>query len=728
MTDVLIMKYCGALQIQDKQKKKRAIENLSKFLHEHDSELEVTEKIQIYKNILRCFNDKAEACREFAVKIITDITSFLHQEDDYLIYLMPALLQRLGGQERIESSEEVRLLKVSLLHCVINKYRPTLLSSYVNDIIQILVNTLVDPYPKIKKESCECSADLAETIPRHFYTYSQSLIVPILQSVTHQHYRIRIVAITAIGKVVRYGNNKSVDTVIGPLAERLFDQIQAVRQAVVQVIGIWLVQLPDRYSYFHRLLPLILTSLTDEIPDLKTEALKLWDEVGKVYMQENENEFKDQVDFLIDDPVHYPPFETRPNIGCRTLVNRHLCKIVPALVRELDDWLMDIRLKASQLLYSLILNAEVYITLHLEKILDGMYRASNDEDVRVVNNVEKAAELIGYFVPPDTYCKLVLPTMEDSATAGQLRVFAAILKGSDRSTLKEKLTDIGNFLKSAEICWSKETAYQIQLLSCCSNLMVVCEQDCKMIGYQLFVVIISVLGLATEEFVTKEALGCFHMLQSVETCTSLQNLFEKYLQPVLQEFQVSADSWSLCSPERFIFEALLIYAGSAIRLHLQIISEILVTCLKPEKDPEVRLKMFIILSSNVVATEELKCAHDSGPFLIKLVKVVLKRLDDVSDDVRVAAVATLVKLFKPLPADYCMEISFGHLDALFSTMLIHLDDPDLGFQHTMLDALKEIGEVNPKILLEKVGICTVKFCNAEGCRELTGYIERLLDN
>lgn len=60
--------------------------------------------------------------------------------------------------------------------------------------------------------------------------------------------------------------------------------------------------------------------------------------------------------------------------------------------------------------------------------------------------------------------------------------------------------------------------------------------------------------------------GCFHMLQSVETCTSLQNLFEKHLQPVLQEFQVSADSWSLCSPERFIFEALLIYAGTHIKL------------------------------------------------------------------------------------------------------------------------------------------------------------------
>ena len=79
--------------------------------------------------------------------------------------------------------------------------------------------------------------------------------------------------------------------------------------------------------------------------------------------------------------------ETRPNLGCRTLVNRHLCKIVPPLVRELEDWLVDVRLKASQLLYSLILNAETHITHHLEKILDGMYRASGDEDGRVVRNV-----------------------------------------------------------------------------------------------------------------------------------------------------------------------------------------------------------------------------------------------------------------------------------------------------------------------------------------------------
>jgi len=52
-----------------------------------------------------------------------------------------------------------------------------------------------------------------------------------------------------------------------------------------------------------------------------------------------------------------------------------------------------------------------------------------------------------------------------------------------------------------------QTVYQINLLNCCLNMMVVCEEDCAVIGYQLFMVMVSVLGLATEEFVTTKALG-----------------------------------------------------------------------------------------------------------------------------------------------------------------------------------------------------------------------------
>jgi len=47
---------------------------------------------------------------------------------------------------------------------------------------------------------------------------------------------------------------------------------------------------------------------------------------------------------------------------------------------------------------------------------------------------------------------------------------------------------------------------------------------------------------------------------------------------------------------------------------------ILATYLRPEKDPEVKLKMFTLLSTKIVCSEELKQAPGSGTFMIELVK------------------------------------------------------------------------------------------------------------
>jgi hypothetical protein len=48
------------------------------------------------------------------------------------------------------------------------------------------------------------------------------------------------------GDVVRYGSNKSVDDVICHLAQRMFDQSATVRQAINDVVGTWILHLPDR--------------------------------------------------------------------------------------------------------------------------------------------------------------------------------------------------------------------------------------------------------------------------------------------------------------------------------------------------------------------------------------------------------------------------------------------------------------------------------------------------
>ena len=96
---------------------------------------------------------------------------------------------------------------------------------------------------------------------------------------TWQHI-VCIVVCECSGDVVQYGSGKSVDDVVSHLAQRLFDPVPAVRAAVVQVVGSWLLQLCDRYSFHHKLIPLLLTGVTDEMADIQCQADALWHDVG----------------------------------------------------------------------------------------------------------------------------------------------------------------------------------------------------------------------------------------------------------------------------------------------------------------------------------------------------------------------------------------------------------------------------------------------------------------
>lgn len=57
-----------------------------------------------------------------------------------------------------------------------------------------------------------------------------------------------------------YSNGKQVTEVCDTLSDRLFDQNVGVRLALCRVVANWMLNLPDRYSYFPKLIPLILTA------------------------------------------------------------------------------------------------------------------------------------------------------------------------------------------------------------------------------------------------------------------------------------------------------------------------------------------------------------------------------------------------------------------------------------------------------------------------------------
>lgn len=78
---------------------------------------------------------------------------------------------------------------------------------------------------------------------------------------------------------------------------------------MVEVAGCWIIELRDRYSWWHKILPLIMTGLHDEIPETRARAAELWEKAGIQYMHENESDdkLKNKMDFLTDHPEHYPP-------------------------------------------------------------------------------------------------------------------------------------------------------------------------------------------------------------------------------------------------------------------------------------------------------------------------------------------------------------------------------------------------------------------------------------
>ncbi|XP_070187800.1 dynein axonemal assembly factor 5-like isoform X2 [Littorina saxatilis] len=601
---------------------------------------------EILKPLLKTFSDPVEKCRELSIGIVHGFFEKVSDPEERLSYVFPILVQRLGQQEMVETSEEIRLQLMELMSLLIDKAGPKL-PAYLEDSMKILQRTLMDPFPDVKRESCKCASKIAKAIPQYFHMVSEMLIKPLQTSITHQHSKMRVLTVTTIGDVLQYGNGKSVDQVTSHLAQRLFDQVPAVRKAVIQVVGGWLLDLPDRYSFHHKLLPLLLTGITDEQPDVSELADSLWHDVGIKFEQENENDFKDRQDFVAPAPQHYPPNVERPNLGCRVLLNRHASKILPGLMRDICDWVVETRVKSAQLLKTLLLNLEEYTMQHIELLLNGLYRASVDDEKRVVADVEKSAELIGYFVKPEVWVKLTLIGLRASQSHGNVLVMAAIIRGSQASQMLPYVSDICAAVSNPDICHTIQTPMHVELLKCAEALLKVLGSEVKVISQQLFNLIITVMALTSEQQVREKGVQLLSELSTAQGQGSVSELFQQHTRPLLSSYGDSYITWSQHSAERQIFDTLLLEAGPVVGDLLPEIAAIFTCCLNPDKDAEMRLKFFALLSRLVMtAATTLDSKNRFGEFSQSFVKDIILpncvwRAGRVAGAIRTTAVSCL---------------------------------------------------------------------------------------
>jgi dynein assembly factor 5 len=157
------------------------------------------------ESVLKILSDPAEKNRDLALTYTSMyVTQYCTEEnniDKALSFIMPSLVQRLGMNDIVEPSEEIRLKSISLLYELCRLYpNGNRLALYLNEWIIILKRTIIDPYPEVRKLSCELTSKLSAKCHEKFHMMSEVLIKPIIETMKHQHAKVRVEAINALGK------------------------------------------------------------------------------------------------------------------------------------------------------------------------------------------------------------------------------------------------------------------------------------------------------------------------------------------------------------------------------------------------------------------------------------------------------------------------------------------------------------------------------------------------
>ncbi|XP_057716949.1 dynein axonemal assembly factor 5-like [Corythoichthys intestinalis] len=734
-----LARHLNCLGEDNKSTRKRALESIKRETVDKKLSGAVLQELfsALLKPLLKCLSDPMERCREIAILLISDFIRFVPEPQESLPYLMPCLAQRFGEKEILEPSEELRLSATEMLTLTVEVCGKQL-APYLNEMMNILQRTVFDPFPDVKRESCKCTVNFANCVPEHFHMQAESLVKPLMQTIAHQHSKVRVSVIEATGAVIQHGTGKNVDDVLSHLAQRLFDDAPQVRKAVIVVVGDWLLNLRDRYSYFHKLTPLLLSGVTDEIPEIRLLAADLWRQVGAQWEKENEEDLKDKMDFLLTPPPFYPSGVERPGLGCRELVVRNLYRLVPAISHDLSDWLVPTRVRTSQLLSVLLLHAEDHSTQHLQPLLALLYRACTDSERDVVINCQAAAKLLGTFIPPEVFLKLLLDHVTSPPSASHpwsaLMVLCAVLGGCPKALLGPHLQQVANTLAQPDVCQEyQQVAYLEQLVACVDALLHQCDSDCGAVSLQLLQVLVTVQSLSTEAHVNQKALESVQRLFQVQGLGSVTELYRQHMAQLLDWLSASVNTWSSYSPHRLQLHIIVVQSGPVIGEFVSQLMPILHACLQPERDQEMRMNIFTMLAKllldggntldsqggfrdesesfleNVLLpnlvwragrcaaamrTSALSCLlallHGGGIATQQLLRVeekltpqVLSSLDEDSQMARLLACRSLSTILRLVGSSLTEEV----LNKIYPELLKRLDDSSEGVRHEALRAL-----------------------------------------
>lgn len=106
---------------------------------------------------------------------------------------------------------------------------------------------------------------------------------------------------------------------------------------------------------------------------------------------------------------------------------------------------------------------------------------------------------------------------------------------------------------------------------------------------------------------------------------------------------------------------------------------------------------------------------------------ILKRLDDVSDEIRILTGVTIESYFKYFEnrGGYEVQLFSAHLEDIYKTLLVHLDDQNRQVQDAVAEALKVSGALMPTMLLELISEVRFKHRSMQYLDEVAESVRRM---
>lgn len=185
-----------------------------------------------------------------------------------------------------------------------------------------------------------------------------------------------------------------------------------------------------------------------------------------------------------------------------------------------------------------------------------------------------------------------------------------------------------------------------------------------------------------------------------------------------------------------------------------ILDEIIPILISLADDNSKKSRFYSLQAMYLIMCIRKQFDHLTEEYVHKIYPVLLKRLDDGCDDVRLISLEALTEVWNAIPKNYDLHFNKGHIDTLYTTIIIYLDDPENEFRNIVLgnklfkskiyfnvilhynifyllnflDSLKELAKVHPELLYQKLQKCKMNFRNQMGIDILIEHCQCILKN